>query len=172
MIWEVIAGGIKGFADTVLGFVKEFHMAPEEAAKLEAQVRQSQMDFERQMWDLESKDRDSARRREVETRDPTTHRLAYLYTAGYFCALFAAWHWGIPVDGHDTFVTLMAVLTAAQMSIISYYFGSSHGSAAQRETIDRVVNHKEPVIQLAGPQGKAGKDGKDGKEGKDGTDGV
>jgi hypothetical protein len=34
---------------------------------------------------------------------------------------------------------LMGVLTAGQYSIMSYYFGSSHGSAAKQGMIDRLT---------------------------------
>jgi hypothetical protein len=38
---------------------------------------------------------------------------------------------------------LMGVLTAGQYSIMSYYFGSSHGSQQKDKVLDRVVNHKD-----------------------------
>src|SRR6185295_13361836 len=83
-MWLSLASAIKGFADTVLGFIKEYHLSPEEAAKLQQAIVQAQMDFQRQVWELETQDRDSARKREAATGDPTTRRLAYIYTGGYF----------------------------------------------------------------------------------------
>jgi hypothetical protein len=144
MIWEAIAGGIKGLGDTILGFVKEYHMDPATAAELEQKVRTSLMDHERLMWDLERQERDSARKREIALNDPTTRRLAYIYTGGYFAtfgALFFGW-----VDVREDMIrlvdVLMGVLTAGQYSVMTYYFGSSHSSASKDQVIDRVVNHK------------------------------
>jgi hypothetical protein len=141
MIWEAIAGGIKGLGDTILGFVREFHMDPKDAAELEQKVRQSLMDHQRMIWELEAKDRDSARQREVATGDPTTRRLAYLYTAGYF-GIFVAMIGGYfrpEPDIKQLVDVLMAVLTAGQYSILAYYFGSSHSSQKKDETIDKAM---------------------------------
>ena len=142
MIWEAIAGGIKGLGDTILGYIKEFHMDPKEAADIEQKVRQSVMDFQRDMWKLEAEDRNSARQREMASGDPTTHRLAYAYTFAYFASIAAAWHFGIPDSGHDMFVSLLSIMTAAQTAIIAYYFGSSQGSARKDETINTAM--KQP----------------------------
>jgi hypothetical protein len=143
MLWDGISVAVKALSDNIVAIIKEFHLEPEAAIKLELAGRQALMDFQRQLFSLEMDDRKDARKRETDTKDPTVRRLAYTYTLGYFLALFASWHWGLPVDGHDVFVTLLGVLTAAQAGIISYYFGSSHSSANKEAILDRVINHKE-----------------------------
>jgi hypothetical protein len=142
MIWDGISVAVKALSDNIVSIIKEFHLEPEAAIKLELAGRQALMDFQRNLFALEMSDRENARKRETDTKDPTVRRLAYTYTGGYFLALFATWHWGIPENGHDVFVTLLGVLTAAQAGIIGYYFGSSHSSATKQNIIDRVVNHK------------------------------
>jgi hypothetical protein len=141
MIWEAIAGGVKGLGDTILGFVREFHMDPKDAAELEQKITQSLRDHERNMWDLERQDRDSARKREIESGDHTNRYIAYIYTGGYFGMLAALISGSVVIapDMKGLVDVLMGVLTAGQYSIMSYYFGSSHGSASKQGMIDRLT---------------------------------
>jgi hypothetical protein len=137
MFGEEILQTIKGIGDTALKAVDMFTVSDDEKMSYKLKIQQSQFDSTKEAHEFIFKNLESARRREVDTNDPTVRRLSYVYTAGYF-----TWHWGIPVDGHDVFVTLLGVLTAAQAAIINYYFGSSHSSASKEKIIDRVVNHK------------------------------
>lgn len=92
---------------------------------------------------LDASDRDSARKREIETKDTTTRELAYIYTIGYFGALgsllFGLVH--IP-EGYERLVdVLFGVLTAGQYSVMTYYFGSSHSSRSKDDTIGIIVKN-------------------------------
>lgn len=80
---------------------------------------------------LDAGDRESARRREVETKDTTTRELAYIYTFGYFACLGALlFGWvAVPQQMEGLVDVLFGVLTAGQYSVLQYYFGSSHSSA-------------------------------------------
>jgi len=105
-----------------------------------AKIKQVDADFKVQMKKLDidleamaAADRDSARKREVETKDPTTKRLAYLYTFMYFLALWASWKFPIPPEMKDVLLPLIGVLTAAQLQILNYYFGTSSSSARKTE---------------------------------------
>jgi hypothetical protein len=108
-----------------------------EREKLKAEVRK-----EGYQWaQLDANDRDSARRRQVETRDNMTSILAGLYTGGYFLLLgglmFGFVH---PDPEHKGLLdVLMGVLTAGQYSIMAYYFGSSHSSSKKDSVIETVV---------------------------------
>jgi hypothetical protein len=141
MIWEAIAGGVKGLGDTILGFVREFNMNPKDAAELEQKVRQAAMDFERNMWDLERQDRDSARQREAKTGDHTNRYIAYIYTGGYFGMLAALISGYVAIEDSMKGLVdvLMGVLTAGQYSIMSYYFGSSRSSAVKQDLLAGIV---------------------------------
>lgn len=88
---------------------------------------------------IAAEDRASARQREVQTQDPTTRRLAYLYTAGYFGALWSVWQYGMPAEMKDILIGLLGVLTAAQAAIMQYYFGSSAGSSSKNSILERVM---------------------------------
>lgn len=94
-------------------------------------------------YKLAIQDRDSARRREVETKDPTTSRLAWVYTCGYFgtltCILFGFVH---PAPTQEELINiLMGVLTAGQYSVLQYYFGSSHGSRETNATLGVIAKN-------------------------------
>lgn len=112
-------------------------------------IKQVDAEFKVQMKkldiDLEAMavaDRDSARKREMETKDPTVHRLAYFYTFLYFLVLWAVWKYPIPPESKDLLMILLGVLTGAQVQILNYYFGSSSGSSKKTAVLDRLVNHR------------------------------
>jgi hypothetical protein len=142
MIWEAIAGGVKGLGDTILGFVKEFHMDPAQAAELEQKVRQAQLDFERHIMDLEIQDRDSARKREMAVKDATPKVLAYGITAGFFGVLFYILNFDIPNESENVVYVMLGSLGTAWTGIMAYYYGSSAGSAAKHNLLDKLTSGK------------------------------
>ncbi len=105
-------------------------------------LKMKEMDIE--IGKINAADRDSARKLELETHDPTTKWLAIGYTVGYFL-IMGAIIIGVPkveVGLKDTFNTLLGILSAAQMGIIQYYFGSSSGSAHKSAIMADVINKK------------------------------
>ena len=119
--------------------------SPEVLAKIkqvEADLTAKLADAGVRMEDIAAKDRDSARTREVSTRDNTVRILAYLYTAAYFGAIWACWKFGIPPEAKDLILVLIGGLTGAQLQILNYYFGTSKSSTDKTAILDRVVNHR------------------------------
>lgn len=94
-----------------------------------------------QLEQLSVQDRESARDREVKTGDNTTRILAGLYTVGYFCILLLAIVYQFPTENKDTLNALFGMLSAAQLSIVSYYFGSSKGSSDKNEALFAAVKN-------------------------------
>jgi hypothetical protein len=92
------------------------------------------------------KDRMGARLREVALKDMTPKVLALSYTVGYFIILYYLWREGVPhfdefpnYNAKDLISTLLGVLSAAQMAIITYYFGSSASSAQKSEMLEKLT---------------------------------
>jgi uncharacterized membrane protein len=85
--------------------------------------------------ELAVKDMDSARNREIQVKDNTNRNLAYAYTVGYFGLIGVVMTVGIKPEVSEMMNVLIGVLTAAQASIMGYYYGSSRGSADKTELL-------------------------------------
>jgi hypothetical protein len=112
-------------------------------------IKQTEKDLKEKLIDagikleeIDAGDRDSARHREIDTKDNTTKILAYLFTGGYFSMVLGLAKWGLPPDSREMMVSLISILSAAMIGIVNYYFGSSAGSARTREILGKVTNGK------------------------------
>lgn len=124
---EVGAAILAGGPDALLK-IKEADQA------FAVRMRELDVDLER----LHQTDRTSARERESRTRDSWTPRLlAGLVTVGFFGVLAWLLVHGKPEHGGDALLVMLGALGGAWASIISYYFGSSAGSAAKNELMAR-----------------------------------
>jgi len=102
----------------------------------EVKMRELDIDLER----IASQDRDSARSREVATKDWTPRVLAGLITAGYFGVLFYMLKNGLPQHGgSEAMLVMLGTLGTAWGGVVAYYFGSSAGSKAKDEAIRRNI---------------------------------
>lgn len=112
-------------------------------------LKQADTDFQTQMKTLEISeeklsfdDRANARAMEVSTRDSTPKYLAYLITIGFFGTLAYLIIYGKPQTGGDVMLVMVGSLGTAWASIVSYYFGSSTGSAEKTAAINKVIAAK------------------------------
>ena len=99
-------------------------------------MRELDIDLER----IANADRDSARDREVKTKDWTPRILAGLITVGYFGALFYMLRNGLPQHGgSEAMLVMLGTLGTAWGGVVAYYFGSSAGSKEKTEAMNRMV---------------------------------
>ena len=99
-------------------------------------MRELDIDLER----IANEDRNSARNREIKTKDWTPRILAWLVTAGYFGVLFYMLTNGLPTTGgSEAMLVMLGTLGTAWGGIMAYYFGSSAGSKEKTEAMNRMA---------------------------------
>jgi hypothetical protein len=102
-----------------------------------AQIKLADMEFQKEMRKLDidlerlhAGDRDSARSMVLAKGFLPQLSLSVLYTAAYAVVLyvFIGGHVAVPTSQMTLFGSLLGVLSAAQVQIINFWFGSSSGS--------------------------------------------
>lgn len=87
---------------------------------------------------IEAGDRADARHREIATGDQWTPRvLASFVTLGFFGILFWILNNGVPETGGDALLVMLGSLGTAWIGCMTYYYGSTAGSAKKTELIAR-----------------------------------
>lgn len=110
-------------------------------------LKEAEDDFKEYMAkvgvDLETlrvQDRANARGREIQIRDNTPKILAYGVTVGFFAVLAALIVHGTPKDGGgEALLVMLGSLATAWIGIVTYYYGSSAGSASKTEALNKLV---------------------------------
>lgn len=108
-------------------------MTPEQAIKLKMAEKNwltTMKELELKEDDLHAKDRNSARDMATKTSIAPQVALSVLYTTGYFAVLYMFLTGAVAVaDSIKTeFAMVLGVLTAGQVQIMNFWFGSSSGS--------------------------------------------
>ena len=78
-------------------------------------------------------DRASARDREIKTGDWTPKVLGLIITAGFFGLLYYLLRHEPPAGSRDILNIMLGSLGSAWIGVVTYYFGSSAGSARKTE---------------------------------------
>lgn len=130
---ETLLGKSDGTEDEIEAYLEK--ATPEELVKLkEAEVRIKALDVD--LEKVHADDRSNAREREIALKDNTPAILAWIYTVGYFAMVGWLVVKGLPEDSEgikDILSPLVAILSAAELCIMNYYYGSSSGSAAKNK---------------------------------------
>jgi hypothetical protein len=100
-------------------------------------VRMEELGVKKQ--ETSNADRDSARKREIEVKDNTPKVLAYAITLGFFSVLAALMYGKIPADSKDVLYIMLGTLGTAWTGVISYYYGSTNGSAEKSKLLAQSI---------------------------------
>ncbi len=101
----------------------------------QVQMKQLGIDEQKLVFD----DVANARAREIATKDSTPKYMAYLITIGFFATLGYLIIYGKPQTGGDVMLVMVGALGTAWSGIVQYYFGSSAGSAAKTDAINKIA---------------------------------
>jgi hypothetical protein len=140
---EALLGEGAAQPGAVAAAVQQAMMTPDGVAKLKEldhafQLRCRELDID--LEKIHAGDRDSARKREAATGDSWTPRLlAALTTGGFFGLIGVMCFVKVPIENRDAIMLAIGALGAGWSAILSYYFGSSRGSAAKDELLGRMA---------------------------------
>lgn len=105
-------------------------------AELDAKAKEDELGFK--FSELEFKDIDSARNREIQVKDNTNRILAFTIV-GSFIAMVAATLMGYAKVESVLAGTLVGYLSAKAEQVLAYYFGSTKGSADKTKLLANSV---------------------------------
>lgn len=135
---EAVLGKAEGTPDQIAEALSKAD--PEVLARVkevDAQFQTRMRELDIDLAKIDASDRDSARRREIETKDTTPKVLAAVVVIGFFSVLTVLAINGMPQRGGDAILIMIGSLGAAFTAIVSYYYGSSAGSAAKNELLKK-----------------------------------
>lgn len=132
--------------DDVLASLTKTPMTSEQLAAVQKaeqdfQLQMKQMDIQsvEDMLSMDVEDRASARNREIQVKDHVPAILAFCITVGFFLTLWYVFGHGVKPEAHDLAIGMVQVLGTAWVGVVSYYFGSSAGSAAKTKIIGDIA---------------------------------
>ena len=110
------------------------------AAAAYEEFRIKEMEFEKDMFELRVKDRDSARLREIEIRktgqfDVLYHLAGLIGLAAFGFICYSLVYLNIPEANKELFIHLVGIVEGVVLSIFAYFFGSSKGSKDKTEAL-------------------------------------
>lgn len=116
--------------------IDKFIKDPDEAEKRKVELQElyqqgelKYLEYVLEKYRLESADRESARRREIEAEDSWTPRIiAAVVLSGWFVIQGVLLFTVIPQEMREIIMRTLGTLDAVLLGIIGYYFGSSAGS--------------------------------------------
>ncbi len=140
-----IASALLGDEDVATVDVEDavLRASPSDLRKL----KQAELVFRQQMKELEidlealhAADRESARRRQVETGDQMPAFIAFAALFGFFGILTAMIFVDLPQGSEAPLNVMLGALGSLVVAIGNYYFGSSAGSSAKNQLIENLID--------------------------------
>jgi len=137
---------VKGVAETIDALFNRFKASPEqiaqwqlERAKLEEQAAQRDANLLTKLSEIDANDRDSARKREMAIGDNTNAIMAYTITGVMFVSTVYFNIYPPTSEVKPIVENVVMALRDGWLIVVAYYFGSSRGSAAKHEMIERLT---------------------------------
>lgn len=121
----------------VTDLVKAFKLPPEQQVQFEQRMAELQATTRLQLEKIAADDRDSARKREVETGDSTNRILAYLIVVVFGAAQYAVFTHNFPPEQAIMVARVLGTIDMALGLVLGYYFGSSAGSARKDDLLGK-----------------------------------
>jgi hypothetical protein len=103
--------------------------------QFQLQLKQLEINSVEDLEKIMADDRASARAREMTVRDKVPMILAFGVTAGFFSVLFFVFAHGVRPESKEMADIMIGSLGTAWTAIVTYYFGSSHGSDRKTELL-------------------------------------
>lgn len=101
----------------------------------ELQMKKLGIDSAEQLEQIAAADRANARDREIAMHDKIPAILAISVTAGFFTLVALMIFHAVPTESKEVVSVMAGTLGTAWIGVMTYYFGSSAGSAAKSNTI-------------------------------------
>ena len=133
---DASAGDDSALAAAVQGATPDQLLALKKADQ-DFQLQMTKLGFENTaaLEALAAGDRASARNREIQIKDWMPKALGILITVGFFGMLYWMMRHQVPPENKDMLNILLGSLGSSWIGVVSYYFGSSAGSARKTELI-------------------------------------
>lgn len=139
-MWEKVLGILGGNVfEGVKDIVRTFKLPPEQQLQFDSKMAELQTTAEIKLAELEASDRNSARQREMSVKDNTNANLAYTVTGTMMVGLVYFNVYPPAPEVKTVVENVMMAVRDGWLVILAYYFGSSRGSAAKHEMIDKLV---------------------------------
>jgi len=102
-------------------------------ASFKLKMKELDIDLER----ISAADRDSARNMQIHTNDWIPRFLAIMITVGFFGILVWMLLKGMPPTGTEALLMMLGALGTAWTGVVNFYYGSSAGSKAKTEAMQK-----------------------------------
>jgi len=113
------------------------------AKGLSEEFYKHELDFESEMYQLEVKDRQDARKREIDVMKLGKFDFMFYLSgitglASFGFVIYVLVYVELKTGNKELFVHLLGLIEGVALSIFAYYFGSSKGSQEKQKTIDQM----------------------------------
>jgi hypothetical protein len=137
---EASKAAVGSIFDGVKGLIEEFHLPPEQQAKLDLAMEQSKLAF----YQAQISDAQSARQMQMTTRSIWPGLLSLITLTGYFVGGWYILRYGLPATtdaGREVLIIWAQTMVNGVTLVFGFWLGSSNGSQSK----DVLLHQSTPV---------------------------